>query len=356
MNANPATLRFGIVGLGAMGRLHFARLHQRPRSVVVAVCDPDARRRCGQWADSLGNLELMKRLDGRVPFEGVAGYATPAELLADPAVDAVVIAAPTCLHADLTVAALRAGKHVLCEKPMALRPADCDRMAAAAEESGRTLMVGQCLRFWPQYELARRYVQEGRLGSVRYINLRRLGAAPEYSMGDWMLDPAQSGGALLDLHVHDIDFAHYLLGLPETIAARGVQSATGAVDHVVATCGYPGGAYAILEGGWLPQPWPFDMSFTIHGEHGTLDYSYRAGEDVRFYTGAAEPERLTCAGDAYEREDDYFVNCILGGRPVERCTPASTRASVVLAWLEHRAIETGKVIPVNERLREIWRS
>jgi len=112
---------------------------------VVAVCDRDERRRSGDWRDAVGNLDLGQGAGGRVSLAGVAAYATPQELIADPNVDAVLITLPTALHAEVAIAALEAGKHVLCEKPMALRVGACDRMIRAAQAAGRTLMVAQCI-------------------------------------------------------------------------------------------------------------------------------------------------------------------------------------------------------------------
>lgn len=350
-----STLRFGICGLGFMGRNHFARVRQHPDAEVVAVCDEDAARRRGDWDDALGNLDLLKTDSRRVSMSGVRGYATPAELVADPHVDAVVIALPTRLHADVTVAALRAGKHVFCEKPMAYQPGECHSMIAAAEEGGRTLMVGQCVRFWPQYELIKRYVDEGGIGRVRFATFRRLGLPPAHSAGNWMLSGELSGGALLDLHVHDVDFAHYLLGVPDQIVARGMRGPSGEIDHVVATYTYADGRYAMLEGGWtLAAPWTFDMEVMVHGDLGTVGWALSRGNGVSFQPRGGGAEQIACEGDALTRELEYFIACVREGRPVDRCTPRSTRTSIILAWLEKRSVETGMPIELTERLRAAW--
>lgn len=339
-----------------MGRSHFARLRQHPDAAVTAVCDRDARRRAGDWNDALGNLDLIRTDGGRAPLAGVRAYADPSELLADPQVDVVLITLPTHLHADTTVAALQSGKHVLCEKPMALRPGECDRMLAAAEASGRTLMIAQVIRFWPQYQAIRRVVEEGRLGAVRFMHLRRLGCPPTYSYENWLLDGARSGGAILDLHVHDIDFAHWLLGVPATITARGSRGPSGEIDHLVATWGYPDGRYAVLEGGWsgLAAPWTFEMEIAVQCERGTLGWAMSRGSDVSLYTTGPKSEAIPCSGDAIANEQSYFIDCVRNGRPVELCQPRSSRTSVVLAWLERRAIETGRPVDVGERLRAAW--
>jgi predicted dehydrogenase len=355
MHAGMSRLRFGVCGLGFMGRSHFARLRGHSRAAIVAICDHDARRRSGDWGDELGNLDLGQAAAGRVALDDIAAYATPDELIADPNVEAVLITLPTALHAGVAIAALQAGKHVLCEKPMAMTVGDCDRMIRAAEANGRTLMVAQCIRFWPQYEAIKHCVDEGRIGSVRFVGLRRLGCPPTYSAENWLLDGRQSGGALLDLHVHDVDFAHYLLGIPESVYARGTRGPSGGIDHVTATWAYPDGSYATLEGGWvLAAPWTFDMEISVHGERGTLGWAMSRGSEVVLRTGSDDVEPIPCDGDALRREQDYFIECVVAGRPVEACTPSSSRASIALAWLERRSIETGRVVPLSDRLRRGW--
>ncbi len=349
-------LRFGICGLGFMGRGHFARLRQQPQAEVVAVCDRDERRRSGDWRDAVGNLDLGQDARGCVSLAGIAAHGTPAELIADPNVDVVLITLPTALHAEVATAALQAGKHVLCEKPMALRVGACDRMIRAAQAARRTLMVAQCIRFWPQYETIKRCVDEGRIGAVRFMNLRRLGTPPTYSAGNWLLDGRQSGGALLDLHVHDVDFAQYLLGIPDAVFARGTRGPSGGFDHVMATWSYPHGAYVAIEGGWvLAAPWTFDMEITVHGERGTLGWALSRGSEVVLRSGD-RAEAIRCDGDAWRREQEYFIECVQTGQPPAKCNPFSSRTSIALAWLERRAIELGRVVPISQRLRAAWGS
>jgi predicted dehydrogenase len=349
MNQTDTPLRFGICGLGFMGRTYFAHLHAHPRARVVAVCDRDAARRAGQW-HAAGNIDSPAA--ARADLRGVRAYATPAELLRDPDVDAVAVTLPTPLHADTTIAALRAGKHVLCEKPMALDLAGCDHMIAAAAQTGRTLMIAHCIRFWPQYETISRLVADGRIGAVRFAKLARLASAPQYSEGNWLMDGAASGGALLDLHVHDVDFAQALLGVPQTARAHGRCGPSGRIDHVVALYGYPDGRYALLEGGWTYHaPWPFKMAITVCGELGTLTWSSTLSERVYLYSGGEQPEQIESPGQTgWQRQLDYFIDRVTHGRPVDRCPPASSRTSLALALLERKSIDTGTEINVRSWL------
>jgi predicted dehydrogenase len=315
-------LRFGICGLGFMGRTYFRYLRENPRAQVVAVCDKNPDVRSGCW-QATGNLDPSA--PERVDLHDMARYARPEELIADPRVEVVAITLPTPLHAASTVKALEAGKHVICEKPMAPTLEECDRMIAAARACGRTLMVAQCIRFWPQYEAIKALVEEGRIGPVRFAKLARLSCPPTYSDGNWLLDGAASGGALLDLHVHDVDFAQHMLGAPATIHAVGCRGVSGQIDHAFATYGYSDGRYALLEVSWAYHaPWPFEMAITVCGGRGTLAWSSRAGTDVLLYAGGCEAQRIACGDEnGWKRELGYFVECVQAGRPVARCQPAS---------------------------------
>lgn len=337
-------LGFGICGLGFMGRQYFAHLREHPHARVIAVCDQDAARRAGDWADGVGNLYAR---DGeRVSMAGINAYAGWEDVIADDRVDVVAVALPTPTHADVTVRALEAGKHVLCEKPMALTLEGCDRMIAAAQRADRTLMIAQCMRFWPQYELIKQRVDAGDIGAVRFVSLRRLASSPGHTAGNWMMDASQSGGALFDLHVHDIDFVQHLLGLPAKLAAHGYRGASGGIDHVIATYAYEGGCYALAEGAWVYHvPWPFEMAITVVGETGTLDWSMLRGPQVLLYAGGARAEKLTAPdGTGWTREIDYLISCVRDGRKVERCLPRSSRANIALALLEQASIERGGAV------------
>jgi predicted dehydrogenase len=153
--------------------------------------------------------------------------------------------------------------------------------------------------------------------------------------------------------VHDIDFAHHLLGLPARLTAQGCRGPSGGIDHVVATYDYPDGRYALLEGGWLfHAPWPFEMAISVVGETGTLDWSMRRGPEVYVYHGGSEVEKITVSAETgWPRELDYFIACVREGLRPERCLPVSSRASIALALLERASIEGGTGIDVPTELQ-----
>lgn len=334
-------LRFGICGLGFMGRTHFGHLRGHAQACVTAVCDRNAERRAGRWGGLAGNIGGAGR--DQADMTGVSQYETPEALLADPAVDAVLIALPTPEHAAVAERALRIGKHVLCEKPMAPDLAGCDRMLAAARDSGRTLMIAQCIRFWPAYEHVARLVRAGRLGRLRFLKLMRIGSPPGYSSGNWLMDGRQSGGALLDLHVHDVDFVLSLLGPPARLSAAGLCGPSGEIDHVFASYDYADGVLVQIEGSWLYRPpRPFEMALCAVGETASAEWSSRTPRELLLYAGDAEAQRIDCGADTgWPREVDYFIECVRSGRPPERCLPESSRMSIAVTLMERESIEAG---------------
>ena len=193
----------------------------------------------------------------------------------------VDVCLPTYLHAEHVIAAARAGKHVLCEKPMALSLEQADAMIEATEQAGVAFMVGHTLRFWPEYVAIKDLVSRGELGKPVAVAATRLGTAPTWSWDRWLLDPERGGGAVPDLHIHDIDYIAWLLGKPRSVMARGVRSANGCWDHVFTTLDYEDGAAAFAEGTFfVPPSFPFTMTFRAICENGTAEFVFRSGVNI----------------------------------------------------------------------------
>src|SRR5437660_4062026 len=157
-------VRIGIVGIGFMGMIHYLAARQLADGRVVALCSRDPRKRAGDWTSIQGNFGPRGT---RMDLSGQATYADLDGLLADPHVDLVDLCVPNDEHARLAIRALGAGKHVLVEKPIALTTADADVMVAAAKASGKLLMVGHVLPFFPEFAYAREAIASGRLGRLK---------------------------------------------------------------------------------------------------------------------------------------------------------------------------------------------
>jgi predicted dehydrogenase len=283
---------------------------------------------------------------------GAEPFADARALLDDPRVEAISVTLPTHLHREYTVAALAAGKHVLLEKPMGLTVADCDAMIEAERTSGRVLMIAHVLRFWPEYQALAAAVQGGELGRPLSASATRLITRPTW--GSWFDDPAKSGGAALDLHIHDLDTLNWLLGEPRAVYARGQRGPSGAWDHMLTTVDY-GAAQGMAEGSALmPASFPFTMALRVICERGAAELSFRAAgaqvdspAEARLlaYAGDGPPRQLAVApGDAYEREVAAFVECVRAGQPPAQGTSAQARLAVRLALAARDSAETGLVV------------
>lgn len=199
-------VKIGVIGVGAIGSVHTDAYAKVDAAEVVALCDI-----------------LPDRLKQKSARHGVSTlYEDYHQLLADPGIDAVSVCVPNCLHCEITVAALEAGKHVICEKPMAMSAAEAIRMCEARDRAGKVLQIGMVMRQKPESVVVRETVESGALGDIYHIRvvlLRRRGIP---GMGGWFTTKAESGGGpLIDIGVHFFDLSMWLSGLwnPTAVSA-----------------------------------------------------------------------------------------------------------------------------------------
>jgi predicted dehydrogenase len=297
--------------------------------------DLDETRLSGDLSSIQGNLGGP---GAKMDFSAVRKYRSVEDILSDRDLEAVDICLPTFLHADVAIRALRTGKHVFCEKPMALDGEDADAMIFEAERSGRVLMVAQVLRFFPAYRELSRLARSGALGQVRSALFRRRTAVP--SWGPWEMDKQKSGGGIFDLLIHDVDQSLHLFGVPETISSTGYENMTNGVDTISAEFHYPGIGQVTITGGWFHRgEYPFSMEFTVAGDRGVVEYS-SAGRPVTVYWADGRRETLQPEErDGYEAEAAYFLDCCrAGSRPAE-CLPQESSLAVKLTKLMVEARE-----------------
>jgi predicted dehydrogenase len=322
-------MKIAVLGLGFMGSTHVQSWREIPGAELAAVASRDPRRLAGDFTGVQGNLGGP---GGKLDFSSVAKYASAEEAVLDPAVEAVDICLPTHLHEHIALLALDAGKHVLVEKPMALDGATADRMIAAAGRHGRVLMAAQVVRFIPAYRAAADILRSGRMGAVRAAIFRRRCAAPAWSA--WLTDPAQSGGGVFDLLIHDIDFCLHLFGKPDAVTASGYEDLARGVDWILAQFWYPAIGTVAISGGWHhPAAYPFSMEFTIVADGGTLEFD-SAGTPLAEYgaDGGQHPLDVP-ATDGYRAELAYFLDCAMRGERPLKCPPEESAAAVRLAHL-----------------------
>ena len=333
-------LNIGIIGLGFMGKMHFETYAKIKGARVTAIADVDERKRSGDWAGIGGNIGAA---GSRQDLRGIHVYANAAGLLKDPAVDVVDITLPTCLHARWVIRALQSGRHVICEKPMALKSVEAVRMIAAARAAQRRLFIAQCIRFWPAYSKARELVLGKKFGKVVSAVFTRVSPRPTWSWQHWLEDPRRSGACALDLHIHDADFVLYMLGQPHAVLSRAVRGAGGALDHITTFYTYAPGLLVQAEGAWeYNAGFPFSMAFRIALEKASLVFDAR-GLRLCPAKGPARPLAVA-AGDGYFHELKHFLDCIRRNCASPVVPPESALRSVQLIEAEVKSARSGKIV------------
>lgn len=246
-------VRIGLAGYGFVGRLHLAAFAALDDAEVVAVAGR-----------------------GDAP-DGVRLHLDPLDLINDPEVDAVVIALPTTLHMQVATAAVGLGKPVLVEKPMSLDLAEATEFAAVVESSGVPVQVAQVLRHTEQSVELAQLLRSDDFGAPVDLTFSRECAAPDWS--DWSLDPEQSGGALYDLMIHDLDFIHSVYGMPESVSAVAHESRPGALDHVIVRLSHGGGMPFSVQttASWrMPGTYPFTTRSRCLGTQQAIETQTRS--------------------------------------------------------------------------------
>ena len=300
----------GTIGLGFMGQTHL-RCYRTADDAgyanrLVAVCDASPERRAGKIPAG-GNIAIGQ--GAAFDPTKVRAYADASELLGDGEVELVSICTPTDSHADLTIAALRAGKHVLVEKPVAVHRADVQRVADAARASDRLCMPGMCIRFWPAWAWLREQIVAGAYGRVRSATFHRLAAPPGWST-PFYADDARTGGALVDLHIHDADFVRWIFGDPQAVVSAG------SIDHLTTIYRYGTGGpgHVVAEGGWdHTAGFEFRMRFVVIFEHATADFDL--GRNPQLLV-ARDGRREAISLDpitGYDGEIRHLLNAIASG-------------------------------------------
>ena len=331
-------LRVGIAGLGRLGKRHAEQLARRtPGAQLVAACSPVAAELA--WArESLGVTTLHEDFEAFVR---------------DPQLDAVVLVTPTTLHAEQTIAALEAGKHVFVEKPLSLDVASCERVEAVARQRPELVaMVGFVRRFDPSYAQARADIEAGAIG--RPFLVRSQTCDMNDPEGFFVRFAPTSGGIFMDCSVHDIDLARWMLGNPK--AARAFASGTIALHPGLAECGdvdnglaiveFEGGARAVFYAS-RTMAHGHETSTEVIGTAGMLSVGVGAHRDrlqtrdaggVRHRVVADFFERF---GEAFQREIDAFVAACRGVSPALTLTLADATEATRIGQAITRSLKSG---------------
>ncbi len=333
-----------IVGFGFMGLMH-AQVYQRLPNVRIAAVVNDNLDRARGDLDRLG-------IDAPV-------FADLDAALAAHEADFVDICLRTDLHASFAIKVIAAGKHLFCEKPLALNTEDARAIIAAADAAGVFAQVGQCIRFWPEYVAFAKFVESRRAGTLLSLSLQRRAARPAYSISNWLNQGEKSGGAALDLHIHDTDFVHHLLGRPQAVSSRATFDFSGC-SHIFTTYHFED-VIVTAEGGWnYPPRWGFQMAFQAVFAEGAIEFDSRTQCPPTVTIGDAEPTPLDVeqpdAGESaagvgnisslggYFNELKYFVDCLERGEAPQLATLHQAAESLETVLLEVESARTGRTV------------
>ena len=252
-------------------------------------------------------------------------YTDLDRMLETETVDFVDICVPSYLHKEVAVRLLDRGYPVLCEKPMALNSEDCAKMLAAEKRSGKSLMIAQVLRFFPEYEYLKACMTDRRFGNPLAASFGRYSNPATWGWENWFMDYGKSGGCITDLHVHDIDIARYLFGEPKSVSCRAVDTNT-RYDIVQTVLEYDG-LPVMAEGAWSSGQMKFSSCYRVDFEKASVVFedgkvTVYPDKDPAPYTPKLE------GWDGYTNEIAFFSDVVSGKITNER-NPASSAAQTI---------------------------
>lgn len=330
-------MRVGIVGAGTMAHVHAAGW-KATNAQLVGVMSKNQN----------SALELSQKYNTSV-------FDIYENLLKQ--VDIIDICTPTDTHKDLTLQAARAGKQVICEKPLALKLQDAQDMIKACNDAGVRLFNAMVVRFFPQYSLAQHTVSSGQLGNLGVMRLKRIGYQP---IGDeaWFTNEARSGGMVVDLMIHDFDYARWLGGEVTQVFAKSIRSQhpDAPSDYALVNLTFASGAMALIEGGWAYPPGYFRTGFDIAGSQGLLEWNSDHAITVQPFLKTKDSSSVARVGvpssilaeDPYTTEIKHAYDCIKNHKPF-LVTAEDGLEALRIALAAKESLKTGKAVTLGGR-------
>lgn len=320
--------KIALIGAGAIADVHLRAIQQVDRAELAWVADVDPVR-----AEALAS-------------KAGARFATdPSAAIADPAVDAVIVAVPTPAHREIVEIAARHGKAVLCEKPLARTVPDAEAIVEICDRAGVRLMVGQIVRFFPAYQRFHAALQEGAVGSRGVARVSRVGPHPGPERA-WFRDQAASGGVVLDLMIHELDFLRCCFGEVARIYASGPHNLHEGLDYAQAVVRFESGTIAHVEASWAHAA--FRTSIEYAGERGILSYDSEQTSTLRIDMPGVSQAPAVSHRDAdpigpWREQLRHFIDRLDDGAPFLVSGEDGLRA-VELALAVRQSVTTGQPV------------
>jgi predicted dehydrogenase len=340
-------VRIGIVGVGFMGMIHYLAARKLKGARVTAICSRDPKKLAGDWRGIRGNFGPPGQ---KMDLSRIKKYDHLDALLDDPDIDLVDVCNPTHLHAPTAIAALKAGKHVLVEKAIALDPKEADGMLRTAGQARKLLMVAHVLPFFPEFAYAAAAIRGGKYGYLLGAHFKRVISRPDWSAE--IADPAKTGGPAVDLHIHDTHFIGLVCGVPGKVFSSGLQE-NGSVQYLTTQYlyGTDGPAVSCSSGALAMKGRPFVHGYEIYLERATLVYESGA-TPLTLLTADGKMKQPTLKGGgeattAFTAEIQTAVDGIRAGRESDLLSAKLARAALVLCFKECQSVQSGKAVSVS---------
>lgn len=327
-------IRAGIIGVNAISRDH--------KSAYQAIAEKDGQVALEAACDI--RPECLAELD-----PSVRTYTSVDEMLEQEKgrIDYVDICVPTFLHAEIAIKAMEAGFHVMCEKPMARTVEQAQAMIDASKRTGKKLMIAHCNRFYEATMLIRETIESGELGKVRSAEYYREGGSKNpMGWNNWFRDGDLSGGATLDLHIHDVDVINWLFGTPKAVSVGAASVVTkNGYDALCANFYYDNGVFVHASCDWTIANDRFNTrTFRVNFEKGYIfcdrtrnrQVVVKVAEDG---TTTEYPEYVNF--NAFYNEIVYFADCLENDKPVSLCPPEQSVEAVRIVMAEIESADKG---------------
>lgn len=314
--------KIAIIGFGFMGVVH-------AKNVIVSP----SLKLCGIIANRDGNIFAGIESTGNagdlnLPLEKlkqIPVYKTLQSCVTEQQPDAVIICVPLFLHYEITRQALELGLNVLLEKPFCPELEQCQKLIELAKKQQRTLMIGHCVRFAPEWQFLAECIKDRRYGELQLLSASRMGGEPTW--GVWQDDKIKQscGGSLMDLLIHDLDFANSCLGIPTT-----VEVSLKCAEYWEIALQYPNNPAPIsIKGGFLYRHSTFESTCAATFTNGSIRFSSLEPGIIHIGTDAG-PATINVTGDAYCNELEYFVVCLNNKSAPAKCLPESSMKTIEL--------------------------
>ena len=323
-------LGVSILGAGFMGRTHAECYLKNSKCKLNYIFDK--------------NIDRAKDLASYVGAKATDDINT----VLSKDIDMIDICLPTYLHLHYVEMAAKAGKHILCEKPMAINIKECDEIIGITTNHNIKYMVAHVIRFWPEYRYMKKVIDSGELGEPIYATASRMQPMPLWSESNWIVNPSLSVGGVVDLQIHDLDFMSWVFGKPSKLKSVGSKSRQGGWEQVITIMEHEGGIQTCTEAcNLMPVSYPFTARFKVLFTDGCIEYDCNAPKSLVVYRPGRQPENPVINDlNGYQNEIDYFTECILENRETILAPAGDARFALYLALKSKESLESNNDVVI----------